>query len=63
MNVNRRATDKPKVEQAIVNLQAAVDRFIVAARVDGKNGLMKMLECSIQVQPAMEAVVKAVTNT
>ncbi len=48
--------------RAIAQLQSVVDRFIAEAVAEGPTHRMKMLEVSIEVQPAMEAVVKAVTG-
>lgn len=51
--------------EAIVGLRDAVDRFIdsaMVARAGDPVALKKMLELSIEVQPAMEALVKAVAQ-
>lgn len=57
-----KATKTPEVAAAIVALRSAVDRFIAAAESGETTARMKMLEVSIEVQPAMENVVKAVTG-
>lgn len=57
------AAHQQKISVAILTLRSAVERFISAAESTTPTARMKMLECSIEVAPAMEAVVKAVTNT
>ena len=51
-------------EEAIAALRETVERFIAAAEKATGNHVAqkKMLELSIEVQPAMEDVVKAVTG-
>lgn len=51
-----------RVEQAVAALRSSVDRFIAQALSDEPTARMKMLETSIEVAPAMEGVVKAVTG-
>jgi hypothetical protein len=55
--------NKTERAKAIAALRAAVDRFIAAAESDAPTARMKMLEVSIEIAPAMENVVKAVTGT
>lgn len=49
---------------AIAALRNAIERFIGAAERVGSDptAIKKMLEVSVEVQPAMEEVVKAVTG-
>lgn len=53
-----------KREAAVAALRDTIERFIAAAETAGKDhvALKKMLEVSVEVQPAMEEVVKAVTG-
>lgn len=54
-----------KKAQAIAHLRDVIERFVLAAlKVDtDPTATKKMLEISIEVQPAMEELVKIVTNT
>lgn len=55
-----------KRSAAIAQLREAIEQFVFAA-LKAENGdpvaIKKMLELSVEVQPAMEKVVEAVTNT
>jgi hypothetical protein len=57
--------DASKKAQAIAALRNVIERFVFAAlKVDtDPTAAKKMLEISVEVQPAMEELVKIVTNT
>jgi hypothetical protein len=53
-----------KKAQAVAALRDTIERFITAAEKAASDhvALKKMLEISVEVQPAMEEVVKAATG-
>lgn len=57
------AVRRAEIEVAVGDLRAAVERFIIAAEDESNfTATKKMLECSVEVEPAMQAVVRAKTG-
>lgn len=51
-----------EIEAAVGDLREVIERFIIAAENEDFTATKKMLEISVEVEPAMQAVVKAKTG-